>query len=290
MKSFRTLSIELNHPIHVIKRVWYMVAFNGEWRPENVKLLTWGAGRPLRLTGVTNDMAETYATDYNLTISAHLSIPQRVRNINVNYGSFLKEHNLRAIHRMKGVTQQKLKRYLGPQKYKHWSVQNLQIQQVQQQLAFLKANRIPCFQIDASCFNDRHFTRRAWARKNLPLAMSHRYGQGPYIAVYAAICAERGMVYWEHRAGAAFKGGDIIEFLWQIKCSCALDQFGIFCDNASVHKTPDVKRWCEDNGVTMIYNLEYRPDLNGIEYFWAVAKHKYRTKLLEEKAHLRKYD
>ena len=52
-------------------------------------------------------------------------------------------------------------------------------------------------------------------------------------------------------------------------------------DNASIHVHEVVMAWCEANKVPVCFNAKYRPDLMGIEYFWRLAKVKYRQELTE---------
>ena len=47
-------------------------------------------------------------------------------------------------------------------------------------------------------------------------------------------------------------------------------------DNAGIHLAETVMEWCHKNDVPVILNAKYRPDLMGIEFFWRLAKVKYR--------------
>ena len=58
-------------------------------------------------------------------------------------------------------------------------------------------------------------------------------------------------------------------------------KWGIYLDNASVHVHDNVMSWCESNDVPVTFNAKYRPDLMGIEFFWRLAKVKYRQELTE---------
>ena len=47
-------------------------------------------------------------------------------------------------------------------------------------------------------------------------------------------------------------------------------------DNASIHKTNQVKAVCQTLQISLIYNVPYMPQYNGIENFWALCKQGYR--------------
>jgi transposase len=56
----------------------------------------------------------------------------------------------------------------------------------------------------------------------------------------------------------------------------------IFCDNASIHKGEKLMGG-DTSGAPypkVLYNLPYRPELNGIELWWGAAKRKYRKAIL----------
>ena len=52
-------------------------------------------------------------------------------------------------------------------------------------------------------------------------------------------------------------------------------------DNCAIHKSWEVKHWLAENDPEMqlIYNIPYRPDLNGIELVWKDCKHRYRGRV-----------
>ena len=67
-------------------------------------------------------------------------------------------------------------------------------------------------------------------------------------------------------------------FLKQLKASCKQHHITFFCDNGSCFKAKDTKRAANDLGITLIYNLPYRPDINGMENVWTHVKAAYTTK------------
>ena len=57
--------------------------------------------------------------------------------------------------------------------------------------------------------------------------------------------------------------------------------FAILMDNATFHGAEggEVDTYCRANQITLIMNVKYRPDFNGIEGYWAVAKRRFRSRL-----------
>ena len=58
-------------------------------------------------------------------------------------------------------------------------------------------------------------------------------------------------------------------------------KWAIYIDNAAIHLHENVMSWCQSNNVPVCLNAKYRPDLMGIEFFWRLAKAKYRQDLTE---------
>lgn len=58
-------------------------------------------------------------------------------------------------------------------------------------------------------------------------------------------------------------------------------KWAVYMDNATTHVHNNVMAWCEANDVPVCFNAKYRPDLMGIEFFWRLAKIKYRQELTE---------
>lgn len=51
----------------------------------------------------------------------------------------------------------------------------------------------------------------------------------------------------------------------------------IIVDNASIHKSKTVKKYCEDRNIILVYLPPYSPDLNPIEILRKVFKRKFRN-------------
>ena len=69
-------------------------------------------------------------------------------------------------------------------------------------------------------------------------------------------------------------------FLGNLKAKCSPDMpISVFWDNCRTHCTDAVRFFCEAEGINLIHNVPYRPDLNGIELVRGWAKHVYRGKI-----------
>ena len=53
----------------------------------------------------------------------------------------------------------------------------------------------------------------------------------------------------------------------------------VFWDNASIHRANVVKEAADRLGIKLIYNVPYRPDFMGVEFYWRKAKNLYYRKL-----------
>jgi hypothetical protein len=49
-----------------------------------------------------------------------------------------------------------------------------------------------------------------------------------------------------------------------------------FLDNANIHKSKDLLRFCKDNNILMVFNLAYYPVLNPIELLWRFLKQPFK--------------
>jgi hypothetical protein len=142
------------------------------------------------------------------------------------------------------------------------------------------------YQVDESTFTTRGQEERAWAPAGHPLKKPHRYMHANYVCCMAAISAQHGLRHAVYKY-AAYKAVDVVEFLKRLR---ELDgpqaKIAVFWDNASIHKAKVTKDRAADPDIDikLIWNLPYRPDLNGIEFFWGDVKLHYRKKVLNMKA------
>ena len=86
----------------------------------------------------------------------------------------------------------------------------------------------------------------------------------------------------------------VIAFLMELQERMAVRAPGhkylLFLDNASIHRCDPVREYAAQNNIELVYNLSYRPDLNGIEGFWSVMKNHYRKEVGAVKALYNRWD
>ena len=64
----------------------------------------------------------------------------------------------------------------------------------------------------------------------------------------------------------SFNAQDMVKILHAVRIAMGPNtKIAIFWDNASIHKSKCVKDTAKSLEVKLVYNIAYRPDLNGIE-------------------------
>ena len=82
-----------------------------------------------------------------------------------------------------------------------------------------------------------------------------------------------------YKWGEAFNANDIEDFLLRLRLRVGKHKpLAVFMDNASIHKRP-AKEAESKHKIKVIWNAPYRPDLNGIEFFWERLKFAYRKEV-----------
>ena len=90
------------------------------------------------------------------------------------------------------------------------------------------------------------------------------------------ISSERGKVLMDGKYGS-FCSEDICEFLKKVSHTFGKKhKYAIYWDNASYHSSNQTRDYCTNHDIPVIYNAPFRPDLNGIERFWAKVKYRYK--------------
>ena len=125
----------------------------------------------------------------------------------------------------------------------------------------------------------------AWAPMCQPIQYSPlRFRSAQHATVCAAISVNSGLVYSEVRNGA-FKSETFITFLDRLLEMTEGKYVCLFMDNAAFHKSHATYDFMmqhhRDRGQQLhfCFNAPHRPDLNGIEKFWAIAKSTYRKQI-----------
>ena len=112
-----------------------------------------------------------------------------------------------------------------------------------------------------------------------PQTLPFKWSKKRYVAVFATISVENGCVLRMYKVGEAFKSPDIDEFLERLRSRMGPHKkIAVFWDNASIHKSP-AKDALQKHKIEVVWNAAYRPDLNGIEFFWGRLKQAYRKEI-----------
>ena len=105
-------------------------------------------------------------------------------------------------------------------------------------------------------------------------------GSQKAVAVVAAVSAEAGLILFERRP-SSFNGQQFSEFLERLHASVADQPMAVLLDNCKIHKARVTTEVVERLHINMLWNVPYRPDLNGIEFVWAIAKRRFRQLQLQ---------
>ena len=100
------------------------------------------------------------------------------------------------------------------------------------------------------------------------------------MAVLGFIAAPHGLVHYQMKE-RSLNSADVKLGLqavreklgWQVKIA-------VFWDNATIHRSHETTRYASEVvKIKLVRNIPYRPDLNGIERFWAMCKRQYKKQI-----------
>lgn len=72
------------------------------------------------------------------------------------------------------------------------------------------------------------------------------------------------------------KTKDFLESLYRLKEEDKSKYIMIILDNASIHKSKKVQKYCEERNIILVYLPPYSPDLNYIEHTWKKVKNEFK--------------
>ena len=210
-----------------------------------------------------------------------MSLPQRAGALNQQFDREIDGRHVASIYKGMGISKQRFKSSLGPPKpsMENLAKQQLYIETAKARFEALTAEGYQVFQLDASLFNPDNFQQTTWAPQGETPVLPYKWSSKKYIACFAAISVESGCAHQMYKAGAAFKTPDIEQFLKDLKRRMGrCVKVAVFWDNASIHIQPG-KDAPARHKIEVIKNAPYRPDLNGIEFFWGRIKRLYRSEV-----------
>ena len=80
-----------------------------------------------------------------------------------------------------------------------------------------------------------------------------------------------------HIRPKSFDVQGIRDFLTDLRESIGPGPRTLLLDNASIHKAKATVAHAHSLGFNIVWNVPYRPEFNGIEYVWSIAKRNFRN-------------
>ena len=134
--------------------------------------------------------------------------------------------------------------------------------------------------VDEAVFSFNTFSTKAWAAPYRSVTVEERKIRVKTQSLVAGISADRGLEsYLIHPR--SISAVEFIRFLEQLSEHLDSQPFAIFLDNLSVHKTKEVQTVCKRLDITLIFNMPYSPDFNGIESYFSLVKARYKKLVLQ---------
>ncbi len=109
------------------------------------------------------------------------------------------------------------------------------------------------------------------------------------LALIAAISEDGGFIDFTIHP-RAINTKVFVPFVRQLSEKLGGEDFALFLDNLSVHKTRDAKLLFEELNITEIFNVPYCPQFNGIESYFSQIKATYKKLFLGQVIKEAQYD
>jgi hypothetical protein len=146
--------------------------------------------------------------------------------------------------------------------------------------------------MDESIFHTKKHSGRYWAPRGNPIVMKTPYLADGFVSAFACISQELGLVHTAYKLNAGFNHDDMLVIYKDIRAKVNSDiKIALFMDNASFHTSVETKAYIQSrDDFEFIYNVTYRPDMMGVEFFWSHAKRKYQAKVDLYRATMRTFN
>ena len=232
----------------------------------------WGRGRPRKDYGVTEDEVRWAVKEKTLRQQVGCSLKARTLAFNQRFGRAIGPNSLRGWYKRFKIQHQKFYVREGRPFLLPAAEQAAQLEAVQARVIALASDNYYVVQLDEACFSSKKNDRRHWAPAGKPIEIREKYVALPQIKVCAGICRSTGLVATMF-SEKAFTGADLVTMLGLIRSFYGPDsKVAVFMDNASYHRTQEVRDEAARLRIELVMNSPYRPDLNGIELMWRRAK------------------
>ena len=122
--------------------------------------------------------------------------------------------------------------------------------------------------LDETVFTFSTFRSKGWAHKRDRIKVNDSDLKVQTLALIAAISEDGGLIDFAIHP-KAINTEVFVSFVKQMSEKVGGEDFALFLDNLSVHKTKDAKLLFESLNITEIFNVPYFPQFNGIESFFS---------------------
>ena len=134
--------------------------------------------------------------------------------------------------------------------------------------------------LDETVFTFSTFRSKGWAHRRDRIKVNDSDLKVQTLALIAAISEDGGLIDFAIHP-RAINTDVFVAFVRQLSEKLGGDDFALFLDNLSVHKTKDAKLLFEALNITEIFNVPYCPQFNGIESYFSQIKATYKKLFLE---------
>ena len=122
--------------------------------------------------------------------------------------------------------------------------------------------------LDETVFTFSTFRSKGWAHKRDRIKVNDSDLKVQTLALIAAISEDGGLIDFAIHP-KAINTEVFVSFVKQMSEKVGGEDFALFLDNLSVHKTKDAKLLFESLNITEIFNVPYCPQFNGIEIYFS---------------------
>jgi hypothetical protein len=134
--------------------------------------------------------------------------------------------------------------------------------------------------LDETVFTFSTFKSRGWSNQRDRIKVNDSDLKVQTLALVAAISEEDGLIDFAIHP-RSINTETFVAFVRQLSQKLAGEDFALFLDNLSVHKSGHAKLLFEELNITEIFNVPYCPQFNGIESYFAQIKSTYKKHLLQ---------
>jgi hypothetical protein len=135
--------------------------------------------------------------------------------------------------------------------------------------------------LDECVFSQKSYKLMAWASKSENITQSESLGSQPCVAVLAAVSIKRGLILY-HQRPKSFNARSFCEFMVDLRESLGHDRpVTIMLDNCRIHKAIISQECSQVCNFDFLWNQSYCPFYNGIEFFWSIAKRRFKSLQLQ---------